>query len=189
MTQGSHKAIFLDRDGVLNVDLGYTYKPKDLRLVSGAIEGLRELRTLGYKLVVVTNQSGVARGFFSLADVEDFHQELLLQIRHELPGFSFDATMICPHHPDGKIPEFAIQCECRKPRIKLVTDAARDLDIDLGQSWLIGDKDSDIECAINAGMKGIQVTKGGKQYPKSKKAFAMTETLREAAKLIKSNSF
>ena len=147
MTQGSNKAIFLDRDGVLNVDLGYTYKPKDLRLVSGAIEGLRELRTLGYKLVVVTNQSGVARGFFSLADVEDFHQELLLQIRHELPGFSFDATMICPH------------------------------------------KDSDIECAINAGMKGIQVTKGGKQYPKSKKAFAMTETLREAAKLIKSNSF
>jgi D-glycero-D-manno-heptose 1,7-bisphosphate phosphatase len=156
-------------------------------LVNGAIEGLKELHQLGYKLVVITNQSGVARGFFSLTDVETFHQELLRKIRMELPGFSFDAIMICPHLPDGKIAEFAIQCECRKPGIKLVTDAARDLDIDLAQSWLIGDKDSDIECAINAGIRGIQVTKGGKQYPKSNRAFAITETLREASSIIRNN--
>jgi D,D-heptose 1,7-bisphosphate phosphatase len=185
MSSGTDKAIFLDRDGVLNVDLGYTYRPKDLRLVSGVIEGLKELIPLGYKLVVVTNQSGIARGFFSFADVEDFHKELLRQIQNEIPGFTFDAIMICPHHPDGKIPEFSIQCHCRKPGIKLVTDAAQKLNIDLQASWLIGDKDSDIECAINAGMKGIQVTKGGKQYPKSKKAFAVTDTLREAAAIIK----
>lgn len=187
-SENRSKAIFLDRDGVLNVDLGYTYKPADLRLVNGAVEGLKELIGLGYKLVVITNQSGIARGLFDLPQVQAFHTELLRQIQAEIPGFTFDAIMICPHHPDGKIPEFAIECECRKPGIKLVADAALNLNIDLSRSWLIGDKDSDIDCAINAGMRGIQVTRGGKQYTQSKRAFALTETLREAAQIVKANS-
>jgi D-glycero-D-manno-heptose 1,7-bisphosphate phosphatase len=185
MPAGGHKAVFLDRDGVLNIDLGYTYRSKDLKLVKGVTEGLKELLSLGFKLVVVTNQSGVARGLFSLADVDRFHEELIRQIQIEIPGFTFDAIMICPHHPDGCVSEFSIRCDCRKPGIKLISDAARDLNIDLDQSWLIGDKDSDIECAITAGLRGIQVTKGGKQYPQSKRAFALTETLKEAADLIK----
>jgi D-glycero-D-manno-heptose 1,7-bisphosphate phosphatase len=182
------KAVFLDRDGVLNVDLGYTYKPADLRLVDGAIEGLKDLIELGYALVVITNQSGVARGMFDLDHVHAFHAALLATIQKEIPGFKFDAIMICPHHPEGKVAQYSVACECRKPGTKLVTDAAQKLNLDLKNSWLIGDKDSDVDCAINAGMKGIQVTKGGKQYKQTKKAFAITDTLREAAIIIKNHS-
>ena len=182
------KAVFLDRDGVLNVDLGYTYKPADLRLVDGAIEGLSALKSMGYKLVVITNQSGVARGMFDMNHVHAFHDALLKAIQDKIPGFDFDAIMICPHHPEGNIAPYATACDCRKPGIKLVTDASARLDLDLSQSWLIGDKDSDVDCAINAGMRGIQVTKGGKQYKQTKRAFAITDTLREAAEIIKSHS-
>ena len=189
MSQALKKAVFLDRDGVLNVDLGYTYKPTDLRLVDGTIEGLANLRKAGFLLVMITNQSGVARGFFSLDHVHGFNEALLAAIKDHIPDFSFDAIMICPHHPDGKVAEFAMECECRKPGTKLITDAADRLSIDLKQSWLVGDKSSDIECAINAGMRGIQVTHGGKQYPQSKQAFAKVKTLKEAAETIVKNSF
>lgn len=181
------KAVFLDRDGVLNVDLGYTYKPSDLRLVPGVIEGLRLLTSSGYLLIVITNQSGVARGMFTLEHVQAFNTELLRQIRAEITDFKFDAVMICPHHPQGKVPEYSIECQCRKPGIKLITDAADALKLDLSQCWLVGDKDSDVDCAINANMRGIQVTRGGKQYDQSKRAFALVPTLKEAAEIILKN--
>ena len=184
MSDAPRKAVFLDRDGVLNVDLGYTYKPSDLKLVPNMVEGLKMLASSGYALVMITNQSGVARGMFTLAHVEDFHKELLRQIRQEIEGFEFDAIMICPHHPDGVLPEFAIDCQCRKPGIELVTRAQKALSLDLSKSWLVGDKSSDVDCAINAGMRGIQVTRGGKQYSQSKKAFAIVPTLVDAAKII-----
>ena len=182
------KAVFVDRDGVLNVDLGYTYKIADLRLVDGAVDGLRKLRDAGFILVMITNQSGVARGFFNLDHVHAFNDALIAAIRQQIPNFSFDATMICPHHPEGVVPEFAIDCTCRKPGIKLITDAVKKLSINLKDSWLVGDKSSDIECAINAGLRGIQVTKGGKQYPQTKKASATVPTLREAANIILNQS-
>lgn len=184
MNARKSKAIFLDRDGVLNVDLGYTYKASDLKLVPGMIQGLRALFQSGFAIVMITNQSGIARGMFTMGHVEDFHKELLRQIDLEIPGFNFDAIMICPHHPKGIVTEFAVDCDCRKPGTKLVTDAATRLGIDLQKSWLVGDKDSDVDCAINAGMRGIQVTRGGKQYPQSKKAFALVPTLKDAAEII-----
>jgi D-glycero-D-manno-heptose 1,7-bisphosphate phosphatase len=187
MSTGSKKAVFLDRDGVLNVDLGYTYKPSDARLVEGAIDGLLALRQAGFLLVMITNQSGVARGFFSLEQVHAFNEALLALIRKYIPDFRFDAVMICPHHPQGKIQEFSIECQCRKPGIKLITDASENLSIDPKKSWLVGDKASDIDCAINSAVRGIQVTAGGKQYPRSKVAFATVKTLREAAEIIVSN--
>lgn len=188
MPKESRKAVFLDRDGVLNVDLGYTYKLSDLRLVDGAIEGLEKLSRAQFLLVMITNQSGVARGFFSLDQVHAFNNELLKQIRLKIPMFAFDAIMICPHHPEGSVTEFAIPCECRKPGTKLITDAAEQLGIDLKRSWLVGDKDSDIDCAIKAGVRGIQVTRGGKQYKQSGSAFAKAPTLREASDIILNNS-
>jgi D-glycero-D-manno-heptose 1,7-bisphosphate phosphatase len=184
MTEIKRKAVFLDRDGVLNVDLGYTYKPSDLKLVPGMIDGLKALFHAGYALVMITNQSGIARGMFTAGHVEAFHVELLRQIKLEIPDFEFDAIMICPHHPKGVVPEFSIDCDCRKPGIKLVTDAALALNLDLEASWLVGDKDSDVDCAIDAGMRGIQVTRGGKQYTQSKRAFAIVATLQDAAKII-----
>jgi D-glycero-D-manno-heptose 1,7-bisphosphate phosphatase len=184
MTKGLKKAVFLDRDGVLNVDLGYTYKLTDLRLVDGMIDGLKALREAGFLLVMITNQSGVARGFFSLDHVHAFNDALTAAIKSQIPEFKFDAVMICPHHTDGKIAEFTVDCACRKPGTKLITDAAAKLPIDLKRSWLVGDKSSDIDCANNAGLRGIQVTHGGKQYPQSKQSFATVKSLKEAADII-----
>lgn len=184
MQPPKHKAIFLDRDGVLNVDLGYAYKPNDLRLVDGMIDGLKSLFRGDFVYIMITNQSGIARGMFTAAQVESFNNELIRQIQCEIPNFKFAAIMICPHHPKGVVPEFTMECECRKPGIKLVTEAATKLNLDLANSWIIGDKDTDIDCGINAGMRGIQVTRGGKQYTQSKKAFAVAPTLREAAEII-----
>ena len=188
MNGGQRKAIFLDRDGVLNVDLGYTYKPSDLKLVPNMVDGLKILAQSSYALIMITNQSGVARGMFTMAHVEAFHHELLRQIRLEIPGFDFDAVMICPHHPEGNVPAFSIDCQCRKPGIQLVTDAQKRLSLDLSKSWLVGDKASDVDCALNAGMRAIQVTRGGKQYSQSKDAFALIPTLLDAARIIVSNS-
>lgn len=184
MTTSLKKAVFLDRDGVLNVDLGYTYRPIDLKLVPGMIDGLKRLKQANFVLIMITNQSGIARGMFTYEHVHNFNSELIKQIQREIPGFVFDAIMICPHHPDGKVEEFAIECECRKPKTKLVMDAAKSLQIDLSQSWLVGDKDSDIECALNARMKGIQVVSGGKQYKHSSQAHAIVPTLKDAAEII-----
>ena len=96
--------------------------------------------------------------------------------------------MICPHHPEGVVPEFSIDCRCRKPGIQLVTDAQKILSLNLSKSWLVGDKSSDVDCALNAGMRAIQVTRGGKQYSQSKKAFALVPTLLDAAGIIINNS-
>jgi len=188
MQNARRKAVFLDRDGVLNVDLGYTYKASDLRLVPGMVDGLKTLKEAGYALVVITNQSGVARGLYSLDQVHEFNDEMIKQIRNAISDFHFDSIMICPHHPKGSVPEFSINCDCRKPGIRLVTTAADNLGLDLGKSWLVGDKDIDVECAKNAGMRGIQVTHGGKQYPQSKHAFAKVATLKDAAEIILKNS-
>ncbi len=184
MERTSNKAVFVDRDGVLNVDLGYTYKLTDLRLVDGAVDGLKTLQKAGYLIVMITNQSGVARGFFSLDQVNQFNDAVTKAIQTQIPSFKFDAVMICPHHPEGKVAEYSVACDCRKPGTKLITDAADRLGIDLTRSWLVGDKASDIECAINAGLTGIQVVRGGKQYPQSKKALAIVPTLKEAADII-----
>lgn len=184
MAETLSKAVFLDRDGVLNVDLGYTYKPSDLKLVPGMIDGLKALAASGFKLVVITNQSGIARGMFTFEHVHAFNSRLQSEIQAHIPGFRFDAIMICPHHPKGTVPEYSIECSCRKPGTKLLTDAAAQLGLDLKNCWLVGDKDSDVDCAINANMRAIQVTQGGKQYTQSKQAFALVPTLKEAAEII-----
>lgn len=183
----SRRAIFLDRDGVLNVDLGYTYKVKDLKLVPGMVSGLKKLHQAGFVFVVITNQSGIARGLFTLEDVNQFHEELQRQIAVVAPEIQFLDFMICPHYPKGVVAEYAIECGCRKPGIKLITDAATKHNLDVKNSWLVGDKDSDVECAHNAGMRGIQVTRGGKQYDHHPNAFAKVPTLDEAADIILAN--
>ena len=166
------------------MDLGYTYRPSDLRLVPGVISGLKKLNSAGFHFVVITNQSGVARGMYTMADVELFHRTLTQTIQHEAPEITFLGFMVCPHYPKGSVPEFAVECKCRKPGTKLITDAAAQFDVDLTRSWLVGDRDSDITCAHNAGLKGIQVTAGGKQYDHHPNPFAKVETLDHASDII-----
>ncbi|HEY1472603.1 MAG TPA: HAD family hydrolase [Pseudolabrys sp.] len=147
-------AAFLDRDGVLNVDRGYTFKPEDLELIPTAAATVRLLNEAGYTVIVVTNQSGVARGLYPEAAVKQFNahlQDVLLA-----DGARIDAFYYCPHHPDGKIKELAIRCRCRKPQPGMLEQAARDWPIDLSRSFLIGDKDDDLAAAQAFHIRGIK---------------------------------
>ncbi len=147
-------AAFLDRDGVLNVDNGYTFRPDDLKLMPTAAAAVRLLNAAGFYVFVISNQSGVARGFFTEAAVKSFNahlQDVLLA-----DGARIDAFYYCPHHPDGKIKELAIQCRCRKPQPGMLEQAARDWPIDRGRSFLIGDKDDDVVAARAFHIRGVK---------------------------------
>lgn len=154
----THRAVFLDKDGTLIEDVPYNVDPELFKLTPGAIEGLRLLQKAGYKLIVITNQSGVARGYFpesALIAVEDGLRQLLAQEGICLEGFYY-----CPHHPDGVIPEFAMVCECRKPAPGLLLQAADKQNINLHSSWFIGDILNDVEAGHYAGCKTILINNG-----------------------------
>jgi histidinol-phosphate phosphatase family protein len=139
-----NKGVFIDRDGTLNRDVPYCSRPQDFELLPGAGESLRLLKAAGFKIIVVTNQSGIARGYFTKETLELIHNKM----RSDLAGYGagVDAVYYCPHHPnDG--------CDCRKPEPKMVLEAAKDLNIDLSQSYVIGDDKKDVEMGIRAGCR------------------------------------
>lgn len=144
-------ALFLDRDGVINHDEGYTHRIEDFRLLPGVPEALRLFQSQGYLLVVVTNQAGIARGYFDEAQFSllTSHMKAELSAR----GVRIDAVYHCPHHPAGSRLEYAVSCQCRKPEPGMLLAAAQDLDIDLRSSWLLGDKESDIQAGLAAGLE------------------------------------
>ena len=152
MSQRLRPAAFLDRDGVLNVDFGYTYKPEDLEFVEGAEAAVRRLNEAGYLVVVVTNQSGVARGFYSEVDVARFHAHMQAELTKA--GARIDAFYTCPYHPDGIVAEYRVDHADRKPNPGMILRALGDLPIDAGRSFLIGDKASDMAAAASAGIAG-----------------------------------
>ncbi len=145
---------FLDRDGVLNVDHGYVYRIEDLQWIDGAPLAVRLLNEAGFRVVVITNQSGIARGHYDEDAVVRFHaymQEFLGE-----RGARIDAFYVCPHHPEGTIAAYAIECECRKPTVGLLEQAARDCAVDRGRSFVIGDRDGDVEAAAAFGIRGVK---------------------------------
>lgn len=153
------KAVFLDKDGTLVENLPYNVDPERIRLTRGALEGLAELHAAGYLLVVVSNQSGVARGFFpesALAGVERRLRGLLGEAGLRLAGFYY-----CPHHPEGKVAAYARECECRKPHPGLLVQAARDLELDLEACWMVGDILDDVEAGRRAGCRTVLLDNGG----------------------------
>jgi D-glycero-D-manno-heptose 1,7-bisphosphate phosphatase len=152
--QGKRPAAFLDRDGVLNVDHGYAHRPDQLEWIAGAPEAVRLLNEAGYYVFVISNQSGVARGYFEETAVQQFHAHMQDALRAQ--GAHIDAFYYCPHHPDGVIKELAIQCRCRKPAPGMLEQAARDWPIDLNRSFLIGDKDDDLAAANTFHIRGIK---------------------------------
>jgi D-glycero-D-manno-heptose 1,7-bisphosphate phosphatase len=150
------RAIFIDKDGTLVEDVPYNVKPELITLQEGARETLAQLKRAGYLLIVVSNQSGIARGFFtseSLLVVRERLDELLDDLK--LDGFYF-----CPHHPQGEISRYRIECDCRKPKAGMLFNAARDFDVDLSASWMIGDILNDIEAGKRAGCKTILIDNG-----------------------------
>jgi D-glycero-D-manno-heptose 1,7-bisphosphate phosphatase len=149
-------AIFLDKDGTLIEDIPYNVDPAQVRFTDGAIEGLR-LLVAHYPLVIITNQSGVARGYFSEADLDRLAQHLRDQLAQF--GIPLQGFYACPHHPAGHAPH-NIVCDCRKPQPGLIYQAASEHNIDLSRSWLIGDILNDVEAGRAAGCRTILIDNG-----------------------------
>jgi heptosyltransferase II len=151
-------AVFLDRDGTINEEVGYLSREEDLKLIPGAAEGLCLLNQHALKTVVVSNQSGVARGYLSLDQVREIHQRL--EDLLEEKGAYLDGIYFCPHHPEIGEPPYRALCDCRKPQDGMLRTAARDLDLDLSSSYVIGDHLSDVVLGKRMGMKSILVLTG-----------------------------
>jgi D-glycero-D-manno-heptose 1,7-bisphosphate phosphatase len=156
--QSQRPAAFLDRDGVLNVDHGYAFRPDQLEWVVGAAEAVRLLNEAGFIVIVVTNQSGVARGYYDEVAVRRFHAHMLDALN--LQGAHIDAFYYCPHHPEGTVKEFAVHCSCRKPGTGMLEQAAREWPIDRSRSFLIGDRDADMAAAAAFKIRGIKFDAG-----------------------------
>ena len=143
-------AAFIDRDGAINEDRGYVGHITDFAYLAGAIHGLRQIRGLGYRLVVVTNQAGIARGLYTEEDFQILTHYMITSLRDE--GVTLDGIYHCPHHPAAVIDKYRLQCQCRKPAPGLLYQAREDLGLDLARSILIGDKLTDIGAGRAAGL-------------------------------------
>lgn len=148
-------AVFLDRDGTLNIDKGYVHHIEDWEWIPGAIDAIAALKKAGFLVIVITNQAGIARGYYDEADMTNLHTRINKELKKH--GATIDGFYHCPHHPEfGAIRE----CECRKPMPGMIDKASQDFDIDLGRSWLVGDKASDIQAGLAAGVNSILVLTG-----------------------------
>lgn len=172
-----NKAILLDRDGVVTEDLGYVHKIEDFNFEKNAIEGLRLLKD--FKLIFITNQSGVGRGYFKFEDFLNYNNRVVEELKKH--GINIEKTYVCPHKPEDN-------CECRKPNAKLIFDAAKEFNIDLKKSFVIGDMKRDIEMGHNAGCKSILVLTGrGMKEKGNAEADYVAKDLVSAAKWIIEN--
>ena len=190
----SHTAVFFDRDGTLIHDPGYLNHPDQVQVVDGAAEALKEFGLLGYKTIVASNQSGVARGVVTVETLERIHDRLreLLAVK----GASLDAIYYCPYHPDGVVPEYRKDSDWRKPKPGMLLAAAGEMDIDLARSWMIGDSDRDVEAGRSAGCRTILIGSSspenalaseGRQSapPEKNRPDHVAVNLREAVNIIK----
>ncbi len=153
-------AIFLDRDGTINVDHGYVSEIDDFIFIDGVIDAMRELKSMGYALVLVTNQSGIARGMFS----EDTFMQLTEWMDWSLAdrGVDLDGIYFCPHHPEGEVESLRQACDCRKPQPGMLLSAQQELNIDMAASYMVGDKIEDMQAAAAAGVGTKVLVRSGK---------------------------
>ena len=161
-----HKALFLDRDGTLVHPRHYPSRPADLLLYEGIGPLLRGVQEAGLRLVVITNQSGLARGLFTEDDLDRMHAHLANELARF--GVRLDGVYYCPHHVEGAIPTLAVACDCRKPQPGMLLRAAADLDLDLTRSWFVGDVLDDVEAGARAGCRTVLVDLGTEPPPQTK---------------------
>jgi D-glycero-D-manno-heptose 1,7-bisphosphate phosphatase len=159
VTSNLKKAIFLDRDGVINVEKDYVYKIEEFEFINGLFEALKKLQESGYLLFIITNQSGIGRGYYSINDFEVLTTWMLKEFEKE--GITISQVEFCPHSPEQI-------CQCRKPKTGMIDNILKNFDIDLEHSWLIGDKDADIQCAKNAHIKNTIQVKSGHKFDETK---------------------
>ncbi len=163
-----NRAVFLDRDGTICEEVGYLDSVEQMRLIPRAGEAIRLLNQGGFKVVVVTNQSGVARGFFQESVLEILHAELKRQLQEK--GAFVDRIYYCPHHPTDGFPPYLQECSCRKPATGLLLQAAADLNLHLPSSYVIGDHISDVECGQRVGSETILLMTGHGQETLAKRS-------------------
>ncbi len=184
----SRPAVFLDRDGTLIEDVGYLADPSKVRVYRGAAPALRALRAAGYLLFVVTNQSGVARGYFPESAVKKVHR--LLQARLKSQGARIDGFYYCPHYPGAPVKAYAKVCPCRKPKPGMVRQAQKAFPVDLKKSYMVGDKLDDLHLASRAGLAGAYLVRTGngrrseRELKKIKGKFPVVQGLAQAATAI-----
>jgi len=174
------KALFIDRDGVINVEKNYLHKQEDFEFIDGVFKSLRFFHEKGYLLIVITNQSGIGRGYYT----EEEYQKLTLWMIEEFAANGVDIAKVyhCPHVEKD-------ECECRKPNPGMIVSAQKEFGIDLENSWLIGDKESDIEAGINAGVGTLVIAKSGHQIDESAtKADLVVDSIAQLPSLLKANT-
>lgn len=147
------KTIFLDRDGTINVDKGYVYRIDDFEFLPGVLEALKIFQNLGYQLVIITNQSGIARGYYTVEEYENLNKWLLKKLKEN--KITITKSYYCPHLREGSIKEYSIECECRKPKLGLFFKAIDELEIDMEHSYAIGDRLRDLSICHSTSVKGI----------------------------------
>jgi D-glycero-D-manno-heptose 1,7-bisphosphate phosphatase len=180
-----NKAIFIDKDGTLIDDVPYNVNPSLMRLQKGVIEGLTKLKAEGYLLIIISNQSGIAHGYFTEDDLDPVKNRLheMLQ-NHDL---EFDGFYFCPHHPNGKVEQYAVACSCRKPKPGMIFSAADHFNIELSASWMIGDILNDVEAGNKAGCRTILINNGNETewiLNESRRPTGLAGDLDEAAMFI-----
>ncbi|WP_375723114.1 D-glycero-beta-D-manno-heptose 1,7-bisphosphate 7-phosphatase [Arcobacter sp. KX21116] len=170
------KAIFLDRDGVINIEKNYLYKVEDFEFITGVFDTLKYLQDNDYKLFIITNQSGIGRGYYTQEDFNNLTSWMLEEFAKN--GITISQVELCPHAPTQ-------ECNCRKPKTGMIDNILKNHKIDLGNSWLIGDKKSDILCAKNAGIKSsIQVKTGHDFDESSSLANFVCDSIKEVKNII-----
>ena len=158
-----NKAVFLDRDGTINIEKHYLYRISDFEYIDGSTDGLKTLSEMGYLLVIVTNQSGIARGFYTEEDYLQLDQWMKDDLAEK--GIHIAGSYYCPHLPDGIVEKYAKKCDCRKPKTGLFWKAAAELNIDMECSFAVGDKERDLSICDESGAKGILLA-DSKMYSK-----------------------
>lgn len=154
-TSGGRAAAFLDRDGTIILDANYLSDPDGVVLLEGAVEGIRAFKAADYLVVVITNQSVIARGMADEDTLRAIHERMQAMLRPH--GAEADAIYYCPHHADGVVPAYSVRCECRKPAPGMILRAADELDVDLPRSVMIGDAESDVLAGKNAGCATVRI--------------------------------
>jgi D-glycero-D-manno-heptose 1,7-bisphosphate phosphatase len=153
-----NRGVFLDRDGTINEEVCYLSHENQLKLIDGTVEAIRSLKKAGFKVIIFSNQAGVARGYFSEQTLQRIHQVITDMLQAQ--DAHLDAIYYCPHHPTAGIGHYRAECDCRKPKPGMLEKAARELKIDLRRSFVVGDKISDLEAGYAVGCRGVLVRTG-----------------------------
>lgn len=155
----SDRVIFLDRDGTINKEVNYLYRKEDFEFIPNAPKAIKIFHELGFKVIVITNQAGVARGYYKEKDIQILHSHIDYLLGKE--GTHIDSYYYCPHHPEGIVAEYSFYCKCRKPEIGMLEKAVKEYDIDLENSIFIGDKEIDIQAGKYAGVGRCFLVRSG----------------------------